>query len=112
MHLSAALFKLFFAMGVLSGGFFFLMFHCSTCEEGKTQLGVALQYPSVYAYVTLYYFFKTGKVNGGDRLGVAGEQNLSGQGLKWLLGVSCPLFHFLMMRILDSYASVMRRWRG
>lgn len=65
MHLSVALFKLtfFFSQGCVV--WVFLMFHCSTCEKGKTQLGIALQYSLVYAYVTLYNFFKTGKVNGG-----------------------------------------------
>lgn len=59
------------------------MFHCSACEKGKTQLGIALQYPSVYIYVTLYYFFKSGKVNGGDLLGVAGSKTvLVGAGFK------------------------------
>lgn len=43
--------------------FFLLMFHCKTREKGKTQLGIDLLYPSVYAYATLFHLFKSGKVN-------------------------------------------------
>lgn len=53
-------------------------------KKGKTQLGIALQYPLVYAYVTLYFFFKSGKVNGGGPY-------MLGQSLKRLLGVFLSL---------------------
>lgn len=56
------------------------MFHCSTCEEGKTQLSITLQHPLVHVYVTLCYFFlKTGNWKSkrkGEQLGVAGSRTI------------------------------------